>query len=80
MEQVVTQSGNFAPSRSEIQRMYRSYWFVGITRIYLEQCLRSLYGSRLYYTFTVVVTDNGSTDGSQEMLREKFSVRSNYPE
>ncbi len=41
---------------------------------YLEPCLRSLYEGRLQRSFDVVVVDNGSTDGSQEMLRE------NYPE
>ena len=39
---------------------------------YLEPCLNSLYGGKLRYTFDVIVVDNGSTDGSQEMLREKF--------
>jgi len=39
---------------------------------YLEPCLNSLYDSKLQYSFDVVVVDNGSTDGSQQMLREKF--------
>jgi GT2 family glycosyltransferase len=39
---------------------------------YLEPCLQSLYDGKLKYTFDVVCVDNGSTDGSQEMLREKF--------
>ena len=39
---------------------------------YLEPCLDSLYDSKLQYSFDVVVVDNGSTDGSQQMLREKF--------
>ena len=39
---------------------------------YLEPCLESLYGSEMHSTFDVVVVDNGSTDGSQEMLREKY--------
>jgi N-acetylglucosaminyl-diphospho-decaprenol L-rhamnosyltransferase len=39
---------------------------------YLEPCLRSLYDSGLRSTFDVVAVDNGSTDGSQEMLRQKF--------
>lgn len=39
---------------------------------YLEPCLRSLYDGGLSSRFDVVVTDNGSTDGSQAMLAEKF--------
>ncbi|MDZ7319281.1 MAG: glycosyltransferase family 2 protein [candidate division KSB1 bacterium] len=39
---------------------------------YLEPCLRSLYDAGLSHRFEVVVTDNGSTDGTQTMLREKF--------
>jgi GT2 family glycosyltransferase len=39
---------------------------------YLEPCLRSLYEGHVCSYFDVVVVDNGSTDGSQEMLREQF--------
>src|SRR5512146_2379651 len=39
---------------------------------YLEQCLRSLYAAPLKCRFDVFVTDNGSKDSSQAMLREKF--------
>lgn len=39
---------------------------------YLEPCLNSLYETNLPYSFDVVVVDNGSTDGSQGMLQEKF--------
>lgn len=41
-------------------------------KTYLEPCLESLYAAGLKYPFDVVVTDNGSTDGSQAMLAEKF--------
>jgi GT2 family glycosyltransferase len=39
---------------------------------YLGPCLRSLFESGMRNSFEVVVVDNGSTDGSQEMLRRSF--------
>ena len=39
---------------------------------YLEPCLDSLYNGRLRSSFDIVTVDNGSTDGSQEMLRTLF--------
>jgi GT2 family glycosyltransferase len=39
---------------------------------YLEPCLRSLIDGDMQSRFDVVVVDNGSTDGSQAMLREHF--------
>jgi GT2 family glycosyltransferase len=41
-------------------------------KTYLEPCLKSLYEKEMHHTFDVIVVDNGSTDGSQEMLQEKF--------
>lgn len=41
-------------------------------RSYLEPCLHSLYQSGLGRTYEVVVVDNGSSDGSQEMLEAQF--------
>jgi N-acetylglucosaminyl-diphospho-decaprenol L-rhamnosyltransferase len=41
-------------------------------KAYLEPCLRSLYDGGLRSSFDVVAVDNGSTDGSQAMLHEKF--------
>jgi len=41
-------------------------------RSYLHPCLKSLYRSGLKSSFDVVVVDNGSTDGSQQMLAEKY--------
>ena len=39
---------------------------------YLDPCLKSLYEGGLRSTFEIAATDNGSTDGSQAMLREKY--------
>jgi hypothetical protein len=39
---------------------------------YLDPCLESLYQGGLKSSFDVVTVDNGSTDGSQAMLREKY--------
>jgi N-acetylglucosaminyl-diphospho-decaprenol L-rhamnosyltransferase len=41
-------------------------------KAYLDPCLKSLYDSGMKNTFDVVVVDNGSTDGSQQMLEEKY--------
>ena len=41
-------------------------------KAYLDPCLKSLYEGGLKSTFDVVVADNGSTDGSQQMLAEKY--------
>jgi len=40
-------------------------------KAYLDPCLKSLYEGGLKSSFDVVVVDNGSTDGSQQMLTEK---------
>jgi hypothetical protein len=39
---------------------------------YLDPCLESLYKAGLKCSFDVVVTDNGSNDGSQAMLAKKY--------
>jgi GT2 family glycosyltransferase len=39
---------------------------------YMDACLKSLYETGLKNTFDVIVVDNGSTDGSQQMLAEKY--------
>ena len=41
-------------------------------KAYLDPCLQSLYEGGLKSSFDVVVVDNGSTDGSQQMLAEKY--------
>jgi len=41
-------------------------------KAYLDPCLKSLYEGGLKSTFDVIVVDNGSTDGSQPMLAEKY--------
>lgn len=39
---------------------------------YLDPCLKSLYEGNLKSSFDVIVVDNGSTDGSQQMLIDKY--------
>jgi N-acetylglucosaminyl-diphospho-decaprenol L-rhamnosyltransferase len=39
---------------------------------YLEPCLASWYDAGFRFRFDLVVVDNGSTDGTQGMLRDKF--------
>jgi GT2 family glycosyltransferase len=41
-------------------------------KAYLDPCLKSLYDSGMKNSFDVTVVDNGSTDGSQQMLAEKY--------
>ena len=41
-------------------------------KAYLDPCLKSLYEGELKSSFDVVVVDNGSKDGSQQMLAEKY--------
>jgi GT2 family glycosyltransferase len=42
------------------------------TREFLSRCLRSVYDTTPDLDFEVIVVDNGSTDGSQEMVRQEF--------
>jgi GT2 family glycosyltransferase len=41
-------------------------------KTYLDSCLLSLFENEMHHHFDVVVVDNGSIDGSQEMLHEKY--------
>jgi N-acetylglucosaminyl-diphospho-decaprenol L-rhamnosyltransferase len=41
-------------------------------KAYLDPCLESLRKADVQYRYDVVVVDNGSTDGSQEMLHVRF--------
>jgi N-acetylglucosaminyl-diphospho-decaprenol L-rhamnosyltransferase len=41
-------------------------------KAYLDPCLKSLYDTGMRNSFDVIVVDNGSTDGSQQMLAEKY--------
>jgi len=42
------------------------------TRDLLSRCLRCVYDTTLDLDFEVIVVDNASTDGSQEMVRQKY--------
>jgi N-acetylglucosaminyl-diphospho-decaprenol L-rhamnosyltransferase len=42
------------------------------TSPYLERCLQTVYASEGDFTYSVVVVDNASGDGSAAMVREKF--------
>jgi GT2 family glycosyltransferase len=41
-------------------------------RDYLEQCLESIKAAQLPLSYEIVVSDNGSTDGSLQMLAERY--------
>jgi N-acetylglucosaminyl-diphospho-decaprenol L-rhamnosyltransferase len=41
-------------------------------RDYLRQCLESIEAAQLPFSYDIVVADNGSTDGSLQMLSERF--------
>ncbi len=41
-------------------------------KAYLDPCLKSLFEGGLKSSFDVVVVDNGSTDGSQQMLAQQY--------
>ena len=42
------------------------------TRELLQECLESVYSAKLSVTFEVHVVDNGSSDGSSEMVKKDF--------
>jgi len=43
------------------------------TKDLLKKCLYSLYKKNKKFTFEVIVVDNGSSDGSQEMVKREFT-------
>lgn len=58
-------SGNQIPDMSIVLVCWNN-------KTYLDPCLKSLYDGGLKSSFDVVVVDNGSTDGSQQMLLDKY--------
>jgi GT2 family glycosyltransferase len=38
----------------------------------IQDCLESIYGNRPSFEFEVIISDNGSTDGSIELIRQRF--------
>lgn len=42
------------------------------TKDLLKACLKSVFGSHTSFNFEILVSDNGSKDGSVEMVREQF--------
>jgi len=42
------------------------------TREFLSRCLKAVYDTTSHLDFQVIVVDNGSTDGSQEMVQQAF--------
>jgi GT2 family glycosyltransferase len=66
---VYNQNADVADARSTVLSIVLVCWN-NIT--YLKPCLASLYQDPPHCPFDVVVVDNGSTDGSQEMLRRDF--------
>ena len=41
-------------------------------RDYLRLCLESIEAAQFPFAYEIIVADNGSTDGSQQMLAERF--------
>ena len=60
------------PSQTEAAPVLSIVLVCWNNKAYLKPCLESLYESGVRYSFDVVVVDNGSTDGSQAMLRQDY--------
>ena len=74
MESLTTPNPAFSTSRNEDFPDLSIILVCWNNKNYLEPCLLSLYDSEMHNHFDVIVVDNCSTDGSQEMLREKFPL------
>jgi glycosyltransferase involved in cell wall biosynthesis len=45
-------------------------------RLFIEECLNSVFSQETHFNFCVIVVDDGSTDGTQELVRHRIKFES----